>query len=165
VSAAAAVAPEPLVVSSTGFIWTMSQTMHLAADGCPSCGGFGMRFDIRNHRPCECVCREIFRRCLHAWQKLIVVPDPHCLEFCADFWLVAKRHLDEWHWNLFCLHFIEGREWRDCLLPLRTDRGKFFHAVYRVEAQLGRAYRELRPYALFPIGDYFSKFESTKEGE
>ncbi|MCC6342243.1 MAG: hypothetical protein IT166_08595 [Bryobacterales bacterium] len=35
------------------------------------------------------------------------------------------------------------------------DRGNFFHAVYRIEQTLGRTFRELRPYALFPLDEYF----------
>ncbi len=35
------------------------------------------------------------------------------------------------------------------------DRGNFFHAVYRIEQKLGRVFRELEPYSLFPVDDYF----------
>jgi hypothetical protein len=35
------------------------------------------------------------------------------------------------------------------------DRGIFFHAVYRIEQKLGRAFREVTPYPLFPLDDYF----------
>ena len=35
------------------------------------------------------------------------------------------------------------------------DRGNFFHAVYRIEQKLGRIFRELEPYPLFPVDDYF----------
>jgi hypothetical protein len=35
------------------------------------------------------------------------------------------------------------------------DRGNFFHAVYRIEQKLGRVFRELEPYALFPVNEYF----------
>jgi hypothetical protein len=93
---------------------------------------------------------------MRAYEQLCDVPDTRCAEFRADFWMVARRSLDAWHWRLFVLHFILGLEWRACLLPLRTDRGNFFHGVYRVEARLGRVFRELRPYSLFPVGNYFN---------
>jgi hypothetical protein len=35
------------------------------------------------------------------------------------------------------------------------ERGTFFHSVYRLEQKLGRVFRELEPYGLFPITDYF----------
>jgi hypothetical protein len=35
------------------------------------------------------------------------------------------------------------------------DRGNFFHSVYRIEQKLGRMFRELKPYPLFPLDDYF----------
>jgi hypothetical protein len=35
------------------------------------------------------------------------------------------------------------------------ERGDFFHAVYRIQRKLGRIYRELAPYALFPLDEYF----------
>jgi hypothetical protein len=36
------------------------------------------------------------------------------------------------------------------------DRGNFFHAVYRIEQRLGRMFRELEPYSLFPLDEYFN---------
>jgi hypothetical protein len=38
---------------------------------------------------------------------------------------------------------------------LNIDRGTFFHTVYRIEQKLGRAFRELEPYSLFPLDEYF----------
>jgi hypothetical protein len=35
------------------------------------------------------------------------------------------------------------------------ERGDFFHEVYRIQKKLGRIYRELQPYALFPLDEYF----------
>jgi hypothetical protein len=39
---------------------------------------------------------------------------------------------------------------------LGMNRGNFFHAVYRIEQKLGRVFRELQPYPLFPLDDYFN---------
>ena len=38
---------------------------------------------------------------------------------------------------------------------MKIDRGTFFHAVYRIEQKLGRVFRELQPYSLFPLDEYF----------
>jgi hypothetical protein len=35
------------------------------------------------------------------------------------------------------------------------DRGNFFHSVYRIQQKLGRVFRELQPYALYPLDEYF----------
>jgi hypothetical protein len=35
------------------------------------------------------------------------------------------------------------------------DRGSFFHEVYRIQRKLGRVFRELEPYALYPLDEYF----------
>jgi hypothetical protein len=35
------------------------------------------------------------------------------------------------------------------------DRGDFFHIVYKIEARLGKAFREQEPYGLFPLDEYF----------
>ena len=44
---------------------------------------------------------------------------------------------------------------------MNLDRGEFFHEVYRIQQKLGRAFRELEPYALYPLEEYFGG--SSKE--
>lgn len=36
------------------------------------------------------------------------------------------------------------------------DRGLFFHSIYRIQQKLGKVFRELEPYALYPLDEYFS---------
>jgi len=76
-------------------------------------------------------------------------------EYMADFDLVARRHLDKAHYRVFRYHFLLGASWKVCCERLRLDRGNFYHAIYRVERQLGKAYIETQPYALYPPRDYF----------
>jgi hypothetical protein len=73
----------------------------------------------------------------------------------ADFYLLAKRSLDEEHFKIFKFHFLLGADWRLCCRRLNMDRGNFFHSVYRIQQQLGLAFRETKPYALFPLDEYF----------
>jgi hypothetical protein len=75
-------------------------------------------------------------------------------EYMADFCLVSQRALDDLDNKIFRFHFLLGADWRLCC-RLNMDRGSFFHQVYRIEQKLGRVYRELRPYALFPLDEYF----------
>jgi hypothetical protein len=76
-------------------------------------------------------------------------------EYLADFCLVTRRNLDDFEHRLFRYHFLFGAAWRLCSRKLGIDRGTFFHAVYRVEQKPGRVFRELEPYPLFPLDDYF----------
>jgi hypothetical protein len=73
----------------------------------------------------------------------------------ADFCLVTRRALTEPEHQLFRYHFLLGADWKLCTRKLQMDRGNFFHSVYRIEQKLGRAFREVQPYALFPLSDYF----------
>jgi hypothetical protein len=38
---------------------------------------------------------------------------------------------------------------------MKIDRGTFFHAVYRIQQKLGRVFRDLEPYSLYPLDEYF----------
>ena len=76
-------------------------------------------------------------------------------EYIADFTLVSYRALDSLERKVFRLHFLLGFDWKICARRIGIDRGDFYHAVYRVEQKLGRAFRELKPYALFPLDEYF----------
>jgi hypothetical protein len=76
-------------------------------------------------------------------------------EYIADFCLVSRRALDDFEYKLFRYHFLLGADWKLCSRRLGLDRGNFFHAVYRVEQKLGRVFRELQPYPLYPLDEYF----------
>jgi hypothetical protein len=58
---------------------------------------------------------------------------------------------------MFRYHYLLGADWRLCCAKLGMERGEFFREIYRIEAKLGRGYCEIRPYALFPIRDYFGR--------
>lgn len=76
-------------------------------------------------------------------------------EYIADFYLVSKRHLTEAEFRLFKFHFLYGADWKLCCRKMKIDRGNFFHAVYRIQQNLGRVFRDLQPYGLYPIDEYF----------
>src|ERR1039458_3023746 len=69
--------------------------------------------------------------------------------------LVSRRALDEEDHRLFLYYFLLGADWKLCARQLKMDRGNFFHAIYRIERTLGRTFAELKPYALFPLDEYF----------
>src|SRR5437879_11921999 len=64
-------------------------------------------------------------------------------DYVADFCLVSRRTLGDFEYKVFRYHFLLGADWRLCCRQMKIDRGIFFHAVYRVEQNLGRIFRDL----------------------
>src|SRR5580765_180780 len=157
--------------------WTRSETLALAMHNCTQCHGCGLRLrNIGDWMPCNCVLRAMFRICYDRFRRCTeqerhvsrVSLEPAAgarrpttfgrkdEEYMADCCLVSRRNLSEAEHQLFRYHFLLGADWTLCTRKLGMSRGNFFHAVYRIEQKLGRAFRELEPYALFPIDEYFS---------
>lgn len=156
--------------------WTRSDTIALAMQKCARCHGLGLRTSAkRGNVPCNCVLRAIFRAC-YARFRYCVEKEKYMSqasleriggkenrlcwgrkdeEYIADFCLVSRRILNEMEHKVFKYHFLLGADWRLCTRKLGMDRGNFFHMVYRIEQKLGKAFRELEPYALYPLDEYF----------
>lgn len=159
-------------------IWDRSETLALAKQSCVYCKGEGRRPTTRSKRPspCNCVLRAIFRACYARFRycvtkekfmsKVSLVP---CKgkdrkqtfarldeDYIADFCLVSRRTLDHLEYEVFRNHFLLGADWRLCCRNMKIDRGTFFHTVYRIQQKLGRIFRELEPYSLFPLDEYFA---------
>ena len=166
--------------------WTRSETIALAASQCTQCHGLGLRLGRRGGTsPCSCVMRSIFRACYRRFREcaskektLTNVNLEHSSgagrrnswgrkdeEYMADFLLVSKRHLTEEEYRIFRIHFVLGADHALCCVKLKMDKGVFYHHLYRIEATLGRTFRELEPFALFPLDEYFqgSKPEDLSE--
>ncbi len=156
--------------------WTRSETIALAKNSCMQCHGLGLHAGRKGKpSPCNCVLRAIFRSCMarfrHCANKekymskisLEFVPGRERNltwgrkdeEYMADFILVSRRNLDDFEYQVFKFHFLLGADWRLCCRRLNMDRGSFFHIVYRIQQKLGRVFRELEPYGLFPLDEYF----------
>jgi hypothetical protein len=170
-------APQPVVIvpDALPFPWTRGDCLTLATPMCAACIGMGS-YVARGGKlaVCKCVLRAAFRACYEYYRdcqeraryisKVTLDPMPGVQrigcwgrkseEYSADFYLVSKRTLWPLEWELFRLHFLDGRDWKVCCRKLRMDRGNFFHSVYRVEQKLGKVFYELRPYALCPVSDY-----------
>jgi hypothetical protein len=156
--------------------WSRSETLALALHHCTQCHGSGLRLARKGVlAPCNCVLRSIFRICYNRFIKCATQErhlsrtsvEPHAgrsrpttwgrkdEEYIADFCLVSRRALTEFEYKLFRYHFLLGADWKLCTRKLGIDRGNFFHAVYRIEQKLGRVFRELEPYGLYPLDEYF----------
>jgi len=156
--------------------WNRSETIALAKTSCTHCHGDGLR-PGRGGKPtaCNCVLRAIFRAC-YARFRYCVTKEKYmskvtltlCAgkdrrltwvrkdeDYVADFCLVSRRTLDDFEYKVFRNHFLLGADWRLCCRQMKVDRGTFFHAVYRVQQKLGRIFRELEPYSLYPLDEYF----------
>jgi hypothetical protein len=158
------------------FEWNRSEVLGLAKEACTHCQGYGLRRSRSGPaEPCQCVLRGIFRACFNKFR--------HCAslekyvsrvrveqvngkdhkqiwgmkneEFMVDFCRIAERSLDESEHRIFRFHYLLGADWKLCCRRLKMDRGNFFHTLYRIQQKLGRVFRELQPYALFPLDEYF----------
>lgn len=156
--------------------WSRSETIALANQQCTNCHGIGLCIGRKYTLvPCNCVLRAIFRICYNRYRELaekekhltkatLELSSSHHRrtvwgrrdeEYLADFYLVSKRHLAATEWDIFRYYFILGADWKLCCSRLNMDRGNFFHAVYRIEQKLGLVFRELEPFALYPLDEYF----------
>lgn len=156
--------------------WNRSETIALAAPSCAQCHGLGLVPSRRGlDTPCSCVLRAIFRICFGKFRHCATKEKHLCQvsleispggghratwgrkdeEYCADFILVARRALNREEYEVFNWHFMLGAEWKLICRKTGMDRGNFFHMVYRVQQKLGRTFRELLPYPLYPLDDYF----------
>jgi len=124
--------------------------------------------------PCTCVLRAVFRVCYRRFRYVVTEKRISQArvehtggkeqrlawgrkeeEFVADFCIIAKRILTSDEHKLFRFHYLLGADWKLCCRQMKLDRGDFFHEVYRIQEKLGRVLRELRPYSLFPLDEYF----------
>ena len=163
-------------------LWTRSETIALAQQSCVLCYGLGLRETRQGaSTPCACVFRAVFRACFNCFREchdterrmstISLEPIPgarnRCVysrkdeEYIADFTLVSRRVLSESDYQIFKFHFLLGADWKLCCKRLGMDRGSFYHQVYRIQERLGRVYAELKPYALFPLDEYF---RSNRQG-
>ena len=160
--------------------WTRSQCIGLSDVDCVYCHGNGTR-ELAHRRvnevPCNCVFRGAFRACLGKYRQCqaeqgrisavnlgrrvacsktsVVSYGFTRTEFTADFDLVARRHLCQADYDIFRLHFLHGADWRQCCAVLKVARGNCYHAIYRIQQILGRAFAEIEPYGLWPLDEYF----------
>ena len=157
--------------------WNRSEMLALAAHNCTRCHGVGSMMGKRGKvMTCTCVHRTIFRACYDRFRRCVEkekVMTKVTLdlptggnrryswgrkdeEFIADFCLVSKRYLTAEEYRVFRFHYLLGADWRLCTRQLQMDKGDFFHMIYRIQQRLGRVFRELKPYALYPLDEYFA---------
>jgi hypothetical protein len=156
--------------------WNRSETIALARPKCAYCLGLGLVRRLRaGDRACACVFRAIFKTCYIRFRECATL-EKHVStvslewtsgpigkryygrkieEYLADFYCVSRRTLDEEQYRLFKYHYLLGADWKLCCRMLKMERGDFFHKVYRIEEVLGKTFRELKPYPLFPLYQYF----------
>jgi hypothetical protein len=82
-------------------------------------------------------------------------------EYIADFLNVTKHALTDEEHRIFRYHYLLAADWKMCCRKLNIDRGTFYHEIYKIQEKLGRIYRDLQPYGLYPLDQYFRG--ATKE--
>lgn len=157
--------------------WNRSETLGLASVKCPHCEGKGLWLEGgKPPEPCKCVLRKIFRLCYARFAECAVasVEGTRCSlenaayqdlpgtfsrkneEYAADFMLIAKRTLSPEENRVFRYRYVLGADWGLCCRKLKIDKGRFYHVIYNIQQKLGRVFRELEPYSLYPLEEYFS---------
>jgi hypothetical protein len=158
--------------------WTRTDTIALAKSSCAQCHGLGIKWGQPDDKvaPCHCVLRNVFRICYNRFRYCVTKEKymSHVSleytsgreglrswgrkdeEYVADFVLVSKRHLTEDEYRVFNYHFLLGADWKLCCRRLGLERGRFFHQVYGIQQKLGRVFKDLQPYALYPLDQYFN---------
>ncbi len=162
--------------------WTQSDTLALAAVNCAHCNGTGLiNAKKGGEYPCKCVLRAIFRACYARFVECTTKEKHLCQvrldrspsggkvtwgrkdeEYAADFILVTKRTLSPEEWQIFSWHYLLGADYLLCCRRLKMDRGLYFHSIYRIQQKLGKMYRELEPYGLFPLDEYFNGMQENE---
>lgn len=157
-------------------VWKHSDVIGLASNRCTYCEGMGLRCVYKSHTvPCACIFRSVFRICMNRFRECVAnegltgtvsweyyggtqgyhVYSRKREEFTADLCLISRRTLEPAEYELFRLYFLAGADWKLCATRLKMERGVLFHAIYRIERKLGRAFAETEPYGLFPLDEYF----------
>ncbi len=142
----------------------------LASRNCARCNGEGTRSRVI----CNCVWRNVFRECLKKYHNLEHAgtvtrrgASAEMLEtdYRVDFASICRKALSDlkqrmiWEWYFVadlsepeCIRIV-NRKQQDASLHRRN----FYHLAYKVEARCGKALWETRPYALFPLREYFDE--------
>lgn len=158
--------------------WNRSEVIGVSNANCARCGGLGL-VRGRGHAqvPCSCSLRAIFQACYRRFvscakrdkgasavnlERIGTGRSSHMTfgrkteEYIADFYLTARRTLTASEWHVFNVAYLLGADWKLAHRFLKMPRTNFMQACYRLEAKLGRAFRECAPYPLFPLDEYFS---------
>jgi hypothetical protein len=82
------------------------------------------------------------------------------LEYCADFCLIAKRVLTPIQHAVFDHRYVRGGHWKLC--PLKLSHRLYYYRCDQVEAILGKTFRTLEPYPLFPVDGVDGYFSTVR---
>lgn len=139
--------------------WTEERARVLASPRCAGCGGSGLRAIAGDIQACGCVLRRVFRACFWRYLECIERPrrfGPKNEDFISDFELVGLRALgDDKERAIFRLVFVSGVDDQTSAERVGLARNEFQAFVRRIQEKAGRAFREVKPYPLFPTGAYF----------
>ena len=145
----------------------------LAKTGCETCNGLGRQ---DGGAVCHCVHHRVFNTVMAKFRYCAVTvwPAPRRFDhfinssarpnsghrmmnqdFVADVHLAAKRTLTAEDFKLFRYRYCLGADARLCARQLGMTPESCVQRLQAIEARLGQAFRNMRPYALYPLDQYF----------
>jgi hypothetical protein len=158
-------------------LWTVEAAGTLARYDCSCCRGTGIaEFDANEVLvPCVCVCRRVFQICYRRFRRCAAADgsarrvtftesprgvDRHLAwirrneDYCADFQAAGRRSLNAELYRVFRFYHLLGASAELVARRLDVSRAEVFRLVARVESVAGREIATLRPYSLYPPGEY-----------
>ncbi|MGA2716683.1 MAG: hypothetical protein ABSG41_26640 [Bryobacteraceae bacterium] len=154
----------------------------MASQTCGRCNGTGrnkkLGKDTIDAVSCRCVFIGIFRECHRRFRQCNENPKHLSVtslvmthgvnasrsfgrkneEYLADFTLISARVLGRGtreHW-LFTLRYLQGADPSLIQRRMGITGEEYRNTDARVIEKLGRAFRDTKPYSLFPLDEYFS---------
>lgn len=163
--------------------WQPGELEAMSDESCRRCWGTGQHPTYAAKvRPCDCVYRRVFRRCLAEYRRI----RSRTLEstiglyrhgstagrggmgwhrpqqsYVCDFELLARRVLTQQEMRLFWARVHRDQTARALAMELGWSVGATNHTTYRVETTLGQVYAETTPYGLWPLESYYGHGESV----
>lgn len=112
---------------------------------CSLCNLTGIYNGSEGPRPCDCVCRSVFRTCILTYHEAeFSEAGAAALDFRADLESISRRNLPEGRYPLFSSRFLRAG------VPPR------WASMLGEETMLGLAYLTTAPHPLFPFYRYFN---------
>ena len=163
----------------------MNRFVALAQKNCEHCFGTAKVFwrftpEDNKLRTCSCVYRKVFQTCWDKYAEIQsnrfngcgavnlernagaepgnapIVYGNKLAEYCADFVLLAKRCLNRFEHRIFKRYYLDNIHYKLLMDDHRLSRRMIYYEVEKIQTKLGRYYCELKPFALYPVDEYFS---------
>lgn len=154
----------------------------MASETCGRCNGTGRNKKLGKDNvdavSCTCVFIGIFRECHRRFRQYNEKPKHLSItsfvrthgadasrsfgrkneEFLADYICIAKRTLgpESFDYKIFKFRYLLGADASLIQRRMKITGEQYRNTDARIIEKLGRAFRDTKPYSLFPLDEYFS---------